>query len=101
MVTAGCVLFLRSAAGSVRLTEILDVIVGALHHTQLVIHEYAVSKSSPIGQNPDFKYLESLYICLTAVKSFFDHFLTVRPAAYADLTAFRLLSIDSCFANSL
>ena len=39
-------------------------------------------------QNPDFRCMESLYACLTTVRSFFDNFLAADPAAYVAFTTF-------------
>lgn len=53
-----------------------------LYSTELTINEIALSNAPIISNNSDFQRLESLYACLNSIKSWFDVFFTIPPAAY-------------------
>jgi hypothetical protein len=62
--------------------SLAEVVLVHLYSTELTINEIALSKALIISNNSDFQRLESLYACLNSIKSWFDVFLTIPPAAY-------------------
>ncbi|KAF9880075.1 hypothetical protein CkaCkLH20_02029 [Colletotrichum karsti] len=62
-----------------------DTIISQLHSTELAIQEIALSSKTGAcvpANLPDVARLDILYACLHAVKSWFEHFFTLPPAAY-------------------
>ena len=59
-----------------------EVVLAHFYSTELTINEIALSEGPIISSNSDFYRIESLYACLNSVKSWFDVFFTISPAAY-------------------
>ncbi|KAG7056027.1 Zn(II)2Cys6 transcription factor [Colletotrichum scovillei] len=62
-----------------------DTIIAQLHCTELSIQEITLSNKTGTcvpANLPDVARLDIYYACLHAVKAWFDHFLTLPPAAY-------------------
>ena len=53
-----------------------------LYITELTINEIALSKAPMISNNLGFERLESLYLCLNSIKSWFDIFFNIPLADY-------------------
>jgi hypothetical protein len=62
--------------------SLAEVVLAHLYSTELTINEIALSKAPIISNDSDFQRLESLYACLNPIKSWFDVFFTISPAAY-------------------
>ncbi|KAH8896118.1 MFS general substrate transporter [Thozetella sp. PMI_491] len=76
-----------------------DALLGFMNHTQLVIHEYSISKSTSFAKSSDFRYLEDRYSCLANIKSFYDHFFTIPPSAYVGFSIFTFLHLSHYSAS--
>lgn len=59
-----------------------EVVLAHLYHTELSIHEIALSEAPTISSTPDFRRVESLYACLRSIRSWFDVFFTIPVAEY-------------------
>ncbi|OHF02992.1 hypothetical protein CORC01_01750 [Colletotrichum orchidophilum] len=76
-----------------------DTIIAQLHCTELSIQEIALSNKTGTcvpANLPDVARLDILYACLHAVKAWFDHFLTLPPAAYYTTPFLTFAQLSHC-----
>lgn len=73
-------------SGNILTRDTKGILLLHIHHTELVVHETALSKGSTGSNSHDFERLESLYACLHAVKNWFDIFQTCSPAVCVGLS---------------
>ena len=65
-----------------------------LHNADLTIHEVALSKGDP--NDLDFRRLDCLYICLHAIKNWFDIFLALPAADYVGVSMVQFTQLAHC-----
>ncbi|TDZ38782.1 Transcriptional regulator WAR1 [Colletotrichum spinosum] len=76
-----------------------DTVISQLHCTELAIQEIALSSKTGacVPSNlPDVARLDILYACLHAVKSWFEHFFTLPPAAYYAIPFLVFAQLSHC-----
>lgn len=59
-----------------------EVVLAHLYSTELTINEIALFQVLFVINRLDFQQLKSLYACIESIKSWFDVFFTIPPAAY-------------------
>lgn len=79
--------------------SLAEVVLAHLYSTELSINEIALSEVPIISNNSDFQRLESLYACLNSIKSWFDVFFTITPAAYIGFSFLVFSQLAHCLIS--
>ena len=61
---------------------LVEVVNAHFYNTELAINEVALSQTPIVSNHPNFEQLECLYACVVSIKSWFDVFFKIPPAAY-------------------
>jgi hypothetical protein len=75
------------------------VLLCHLHHTQLAIHELVFLTDGKISEDCGFDRLESYCHCLTAIKSYFDVFITFMPGEYVGFSTSTFFQMTHCILS--
>lgn len=67
-----------------------------IHSTELAIYDFSLSSNETLAHRQNFDLLESRYICLSALESYFEVFLTLSPSHYTGFTTPMLLQVTHC-----
>lgn len=73
-----------------------DLVSTYIYSTKLMIYEFALSNNENLAQIRNFDLLESRYMCLAALESYFKVFLTFGPSQYIGLPTPALLQVTHC-----
>ncbi|KAI5458755.1 hypothetical protein BGZ63DRAFT_51961 [Mariannaea sp. PMI_226] len=71
------------------------VLLNYYYHAQLKIYEFVLFDEFPTSPS-NFDRLETLYICLSAIKNYFDVFLTYAQAEYVGFSTSSFFQLTHC-----